>query len=123
MAATPYKGIYTFEGIARTKQGWVRTGRVYQAPFTADDVAGARVDFDQTGTEDFIPPEDVVLTDITVSADGVDTKRQELYVNGNQTTYTWRVGALKDTIQQPHLMPGTYPRIAKGSRVQFYQRA
>lgn len=112
MAATPYKIMATFRG---------RSGQTYQVPISADDVAGNRLDFDQTGTEDWIAPEQVELIDLVSSADGVDTKKFELYVNGQQTTYVWFSAMVKNTIPLPRI--AAFPVIATGARVQFYQRA
>lgn len=113
MVADTFKGLLTFRG--------VRSGANYLIPIDADDVAGNRIDFPQTGLEHWTPPEDVDLIDIVNTEDGADTTRWELYVNGMQTSYSFVLGSLVATVPLPRL--AAHPRIAANSTVQLYQRA
>lgn len=121
MVADPYSGVITLKGVRLTKSGLAYTGEVWTMPFTADDVAGNRLSFPQTGETNFRPSANVVIDDITTTEDGADTSRLELYVDGAQTPYNFMLGQLLATVPQPHVI--AKPAIAARSLVQLYQRA
>lgn len=79
MAATPQSGTFTFVG---------QSGTTYAVDAYFSDVAGGNVRFDSgsgsgAATNTFwLPPENVVLTDIAIVTGTTDTTRARLVVNG-----------------------------------------
>lgn len=112
MAATPYTGTLTFVG---------ESGQPYVMPISGDDVAAAFVTFTKTGQKFWNAPETVYLTDIALSASGVDTTRIELFLNGADQNISWLDGTVLKSIQYPRV---TRPiGIAQGAMIQFKQQA
>jgi hypothetical protein len=112
MAATPYTGIVTFKG---------KSGANYVLPISGSDVALAFVTFSKSNQTFWNPPELVWLTDIALSASGVDTTRLELWANGADINVSFLDGMILKSIPLPRLTT-TYP-IAPGTMVQFKQQA
>lgn len=123
MAADAFAGTMLFKEVIRNQKGQViGYGRTDIQPFTADDVAGNKLTFTKTNTTEYRPPFECDLLDIVVTEDGADTTRGELYVDGNQTSYSWLWPLLLGTNQQ-RVHAAAAPRIAARASCQFFQRA
>lgn len=116
MAATPYTGTVTM----RVR----RTGEVSVQPFTASDVANAYVTFTNSNNNFISAPgakgDLVDITDIALSAAGVDTTQINLRASFRDTGISWRGGSLVQTIN--NRIPTPIP-IVGGSSIQLRQLA
>lgn len=112
MAATPFKGVLSLTG---------KSGAPYTLPFSASDVANAYVTFDDTNTSFAQIGEPAMLTDIVLTAAGVDTTRLDLYVAGKASGITFNDASVKNTIPVPRIV--VRPWIAPGAMIQLKQIA
>lgn len=116
MVATPFKGTLTMKNLT--------TGEVAVQPFTASDVDGEYVQFTNT-VNNFVnapgsPSDTVIISDIVLSASGMDTSQLNLRVSQQDTGITFLdavlTSSVQDRIKEPVLIRG-------GSSVQLKQVA
>lgn len=112
MAATPFKGTITFKG---------KSGANYSLPISASDVADAFVTWSKSNQTFYTAPELVWITDISLTAAGVDTAWLDLYVNGADVNVRYNDTAVKNTVQMPRIAAAI--PIAPGAMIQFKQIA
>lgn len=112
MAATPFKGIVTFKG---------KSGANYSLPISCSDVADAFATWSKSNQTFYTAPELVWLTDISLTAAGVDTNNLDLFVNGADVNIRYNDTGIKNTVQMPRL-PAAIP-ISPGAMIQFKQTA
>lgn len=116
MVATPYTGTL----VMRNRM----TGEVSAQPFTASDVANAYVTFTNSNNNFIQAPGSkghiVDITDITVSAAGVDTTQLNIRASYKDTGISLRGGSLVQTINNRISTP--IP-IVGGSSIQLKQLA
>lgn len=97
MAATPFKGVLEVKDAKGVPIGTYA--------FSCSDVANAFATFDNSGLTFVRMPKDGWITDIVLTAAGVDTTRLDLWADDRQTAYTFNDASVKNTIQRPRISP------------------
>lgn len=120
MAADAFVGVLTFKEVVRTKNGYAYGPGELMVPITADDVAGNKLTFPQTGETNYRPPFACQLVDVSNAEDGNDTTRWEVFVNGMQTVYSIPLGITAGANKPP--LPAK-PIFAANAMIQIFQRA
>lgn len=120
MVADAFVGLLTFKQIVRNKGGLAYGPGELTVPITADDVAGNKLTFPQTGETGYRPPFDCQLVDVSNAEDGNDTTRWEIYMNGMQTQYNIPLGITSGSNKPP--LPAK-PFFPANALIQIYQRA
>lgn len=108
--ATTFTGVITLTNI--------KTGEVQSEGFTASDVALALVTFTSTSNNFVNVLGDSEITDIVLSAAGVDTSQIRLIVNGKDTGWTKLGAGIIVTVN--NRIPDS-PRVRGGANLQLKQ--
>jgi len=116
MAAAAYSGTITLKNLS--------TGEIQHEAFTASDVADAYYIFTRTSNNFTKAPgnanQQVLLTDVALTAAGTDTNKAQLLVSQKDTGVILLTAGYVNTIN--NRMPQPVP-IAGGSTIQFRQKA
>lgn len=95
MAATPFKGIMEVKDAKGNLLG--------SYAFSCSDVANAFATFDNSGLTFVSMPRDGYISDIVLTAAGVDTTRLDLWGDNLPTPHTFNDASVKNTIQRPRI--------------------
>ena len=113
MAATPYKGRINFG----TRDGGTFVENIY-----GPDVANDYIQWYSNGQLDFvIVQQDCWITDIVLSAAGVDTAQLQLFINGHDTNIRFLGAGIIVTVN--NRVPSPYGPIKAGSMIQLKELA
>lgn len=112
MTATPFSASLTLTNI--------HNGEVQSETITFSDVANAYGTFDSTSNNFCTVMGDCEITDIVLTAAGVDTSKLRMFVNGRDTGYT-KIGA--GLIVSVNNRVPDNPIIKGGASLQFKQLA
>lgn len=107
MVATPFSGVITFASGA-------------SVTFSADDVDGNFITFDDTGLDSYQPEGDQTIVDIALTAAGVDTTKLSVFRNGNERGVKLLDATLLASLEDRLKVPLT---LQAGVRYQFKQQA